>query len=145
MDVRQLPLLRNILLVLAAQGEARRDRVDADAELSQLARERAREPHHAALGGGVVDVVRDAFEEGARGDVDDRAPALRLHRREHGARAEEEPAQVDRHHPVPLLDGNLHERPALQRAVEGGVVHQHVDAAEPRERRGGQALRVRLA
>src|SRR5437773_2428796 len=88
LDVRQLPLLRNVLLVLAAQGEARRDRVDADAELSQLARERAREPHHAALGGGVVDVVRDALEEGTRGDVDDRAPALRLHRREHRARAE---------------------------------------------------------
>jgi len=35
--------------------------------------------------------------------------------------------------------GDLHERPALERAVEGGVVHEDVDATEARERLGGQA------
>jgi hypothetical protein len=49
------------------------------------------------------------------------------------------------HHAVPLLHGDLHEGPALQAAVEGRVVDEHVDAAEPRERLGGQALRVGLA
>src|SRR2546425_90179 len=87
LDVGALALFGDVLLVLAAQREARRDGVHADAEGPELARERAREPYHAALGRRVVDVVRNALEEGARGDVDDLALALRAHRREHDARA----------------------------------------------------------
>src|SRR2546427_648215 len=87
LDVGALALFGDVLLVLAAQREARRDGVHADAEGPELARERAREPHHAAFGRRVVDVVRDALEEGARGDVDDLALALRAHRRKHRARA----------------------------------------------------------
>src|ERR671935_3264725 len=79
-DVGLLALLGDVLLVVAAQREAGRDRVDADAVRSQLAGERAREAHHATLRRRVVDVVRDALEEGAGGDVDDLAFALRLHR-----------------------------------------------------------------
>src|SRR5437867_4372160 len=141
-DVRLLALGRDVLLVLAAQREAGGDRVHADAELPQLPGQRAGEAHHAALGGGVVDVVRDALEEGARGDVDDGALAARLHGREHGPRAQKESAEVDRHDPVPLLDGNLHEGAPLEGAVEGRVVDQHVDAAESREGFSGEALRV---
>ena len=91
-----------------------------------------------------MDVVRDALEEGARGDVDDGALAARLHGREHGPRAQKESAEVDRHDPVPLLDGNLHEGAPLEGAVEGRVVDQHVDAAESREGFSGEALRVLL-
>src|SRR5207245_9517738 len=45
-------------------------------------------------------------------------------------------------HAVPLLDGDLHERAALENAVEGRVVHQDVDAAESREGLGGEPQRV---
>src|SRR5262245_3107561 len=144
-NVRLLALVRHVLLVLAAQGEARRDGVHADAELTELAGQRAGEPHDAALGRRVVDVVRHALEERAGGDVDDLALAARLHGRKDGARAEEEPAQVDRHDLVPFLDRNLHERAAHDRAVDCGVVHQHVDRAESREGLGGQAQRIALA
>jgi hypothetical protein len=70
-DVGLLALLGDVLLVLAAEREARRDRVRADAKLPELASQRTREPYRAAFGGGVVDVVSDALEECARGDVDD--------------------------------------------------------------------------
>src|SRR6266849_6402366 len=96
-------------------------------KLPQLAGERARKAHHAPLGGRVVDVVRDALPESARGDVDYLAFAPRLHGREHGPGAQEEPAEVDRHDAVPLLDGNLHERAPREGAVDGRVVDEHVD------------------
>src|SRR5467141_2850007 len=145
LEVEALALLRDVLLVFAGQREAGRQRVDADAVRPQLPRQRAREADHATLGRRVVDVVRDALEERGRGDVDDHALALRLHGGEHRARAQEEPAEVHGHHPVPLLDGDLHERAALEVAVERRVVHEGVDAPEPREGLGGQPLRVGLA
>src|SRR5207245_7089209 len=63
-----------------------------DPELPELAGERAREAHHPALRGRVVDIVGHALEESPGGDVDDRAAALGLHRRKHRARAEKEAA-----------------------------------------------------
>src|SRR5215471_3751759 len=62
-----------------AQGEARRQRVDADAVLAELARERTRERHDAALAGDVVQHPRDAAKGGAGADIDDLAVALGDH------------------------------------------------------------------
>src|SRR5262249_54390741 len=74
-DILLLALVRDVALVVTAQREPRGDGVHADAKLPQLPGQRAGESHHAALGSRVVDVVRNALEEGARRDVDDRALA----------------------------------------------------------------------
>jgi hypothetical protein len=55
---------------------------------------------------------------------------LRLHRGKHRAAGQEHAAQVDRHHPVPLLDRDIEPGPAREHAHERGVVDEHVDGAE---------------
>src|SRR5438445_13577277 len=64
-----------------AQGEAGRKRIDPNAMLAELARERARERHDAALAGDVVQHPRDAAKRGAGTDIDDLAVAGRDHMR----------------------------------------------------------------
>jgi len=71
-----------------------------------------------------------AFEHLARSDVDDLAVALAAHHRQHRLDAFERPARIDRHHPVPFLRRDLGERLLRDLAEEGGVVDQHLDAAE---------------
>src|SRR5262249_61926925 len=66
-----------------AQGEARGQRVDANAVLAELARERARECHDAALAGDVVQHPRYAAKGGAGTDIDDLAVTLRVNFRSH--------------------------------------------------------------
>ena len=67
------------------------------------------------------------------GPVDDRA-AARAQVRMHGFRTEERALQIDRHHPVPLLDRDLKEWLALERGVEPGIVDEGIDA--PKRLRG---------
>ena len=67
-------------------GEARADRVEADALLGQQRAERAGEPDDRVLVGGVERVVGDAGQAGQRGRRDDRAAAARAQRRQHGVR-----------------------------------------------------------
>src|SRR2546430_11632574 len=79
-----------------AQGEARRQRIDADAVLAKLARERARERHDAALAGDVVQHPRDAAKGGAGTDIDDLAITLRDHVGADVLDHQKRPAQIDR-------------------------------------------------
>src|SRR5215470_8091141 len=67
-DIRFLTLPGDILFVLAAEGEAGGDRVDANAGVPELARQRAREADHAALRRRGMDEIRHAPEERAGGD-----------------------------------------------------------------------------
>src|SRR5204862_182515 len=63
-----------------AQGQARRDRIDVDAEGAELQRELAREGDDAALGGGVGGAAAGAEPaSGDRRDVHDLAGGLALH------------------------------------------------------------------
>ena len=56
-------------------GEARTDRVDGDAGLRRLQRQRAHQPDHRMLGGAVGDDIGVALQARGRGDRDDAAEA----------------------------------------------------------------------
>src|SRR5262245_41560102 len=60
-----------------AQGEARRQRIDANAVLTEFARERPRHRHDAALGGDVVQHPGNAAIGRTGTDIDDLAVAAR--------------------------------------------------------------------
>src|SRR3546814_9309259 len=57
---------------------------------------------HAGLGGAVGRRIGVAFLAGDRGDIDDAAIALMLHRRHHGTAAVEHVGQVDIDHLLPV-------------------------------------------
>src|SRR5262245_25154294 len=114
---------------------AGRDGVHRDAELADLARERAGEADDARFRGRVVQPVGRALPHPRGGDVDDLAAPSRLHGGKHRAAGEEHAAQVDRHHPVPLLDRDLEPGAPRQHAHQRGVVDEHVDRPETIERR----------
>src|SRR6266516_1266863 len=122
--------------ILLRERAARRDAVDADAVLPELARERAREAQHARFRGDVVDAARRALQRRARADVDDLPVAALAHMRDHGARSEPGAAQVDRHHAVPFLDLDLVEgRPRHRHGGEDRcVVHEDIDLPEGLDR-----------
>ena len=103
------------------------DLIDADAVAAQRRRRVAGQRHQPALRHGVRPELRLADVGVDRADVDDRAAAARLHRLHSLLQQQERGAQVDVDDRVPQLDGRVLEVAARD---AGGVVHQHVDAAE---------------
>src|SRR6266571_3861595 len=77
-----------LVRILLRERAARRDAVDADAVLADLARESAREAEHPRFRGDVVDAARRALQRRARADVDDLPVAACPHVRHRGARGE---------------------------------------------------------
>ena len=67
-------------------------------------------------------------EAGDRGDVDDRAPALRFHVRDRRLHRKEGAGDVARERVVPVLERHLHQRRAGARAAD--IVVQDVDPPE---------------
>ena len=100
------------------------DRVDGDAVLADLARERAREAQDAALRRDVVGEVRRPGEDDVRGEVDDAAVARLAHRLVPVVAREERSVEVHRHDPPPLGEVDVVPR---REGDDGGVVDEHVE------------------
>jgi hypothetical protein len=151
-----------VLTVLDAAG---RDAVAAHAGLAPIRGDEARERDHGALRRGVrgrleerlravgplVDRLIGRDDPVRRRDVDDAAAAAAGHLRADDLRAEERARDVDVERPLPELERIVLEPRelgarlrALEHVVDGGVVDEHVDPAEPRERRAEQRLDARL-
>ena len=106
---------------------AGRDRVDGDALLRDLERERLGEAVHAGLGGRVVGLPERALRAVHRRDVDDAAPVALDHAVGDLLGHVEQAVEVGAHDRVPvdlvhLLEGHV--------ARDAGVVDQHVDRAD---------------
>src|SRR5215469_15257970 len=120
-----LPLGRRV-----GQDEAGRYAVDRDAERPELVRHLAGEPDLAGLGAGVrLDSGQAHGAPGARGDVDDPAPAALLHARDDRTGAQERAGQVRIDDRVPVLVGHLLQRVTDLAGHSPGVVDQDVDGA----------------
>jgi hypothetical protein len=125
-------------------GEAGCDAVDVDRVLPEFPRERPRQRDDGALRGHVVEEERHAAKGRAGRDVHDLPSALLAHHRDDRAAREEHRRDVDLHHVVPLVEGDLGERAHLERGVEAGVVDEDVDAAISLERLSDHPLDVLL-
>src|SRR5712691_13316130 len=103
------------------------DRVHADAFLCVFDRGGAGEMAQRRLGG-VIARIRQAgmADRRDRGDVDDRATALRFHHRDDVLHGQERALEVDGKDAVPVGLGNLHHAAELG---DADVVVEHVDAA----------------
>ena len=82
------------------------------------------EADHSGLGRRVGHQVGIPFFARDRGHVDDLPVALLHHVGKHGLRAQEHALEVNRHHPLPVLFGDVSERRILARNTR--VVHQDV-------------------
>src|SRR5205807_2026896 len=107
------------------------DRIDPDAELTQLPRQAAVHHGDRALRCEVGKLSLVPVPDRVGRDVDDGATP-RLHHQRTGARtAQEDAPSIHRHHAVPLVDADLPEwleRP-LHVQHDGGVVDKNADAA----------------
>ncbi len=134
-----LEQLRRILRRAARLDDAGRDRVDEDAELRPLDRERHREILDArARGAGVSHAGKAAI--GIRGDVDDPAAVL-----DHPA-IRDFAAHVERTDEVVLHDREKtirRDQLRRRRELTARVVDQNVDAAEPGEHFADERLDLR--
>src|SRR5215469_8415303 len=120
-----LPLGRRV-----GQDEAGRYAVDRDAERPELVRHLPGEPDLAGLGAGVrLDPGQAHGAPGARGDVDDPAPAAFLHARDDRTGAQERAGQVRIDDRVPVLVGHLLQRVTNLAGHSPGVVDQDVNGA----------------
>jgi hypothetical protein len=93
----------------------------------------------AELGDGTVDCAGERVAAREAADVDDPAAAARAQVRDGRVRAVEHAAQVRLDRLAPLLAGHFGH---VDEDADGGVVHQDVEAAEPRDRRLDHAARV---
>ena len=128
--------------IVFRQRRAGRDGVDVDVIVADFARERAREADDAGFRSDVVNSSGAAVERGAGRDVDDLAGLLLAHGRQHGAAAEKQAFQIDRHHAVPFRRIDGVDAAAVHRngREDRRVVDQDVDAAEFIEREFGHVL-----
>src|SRR5439155_19121142 len=90
---------------------------------------------HGPLRRHVVKEQGGALGHDGRGDVDDAPAALTAHHRNDGPSTVPDALDVDRHDAIPLRLRDLVERLRLQRGEHRGVVDEHVDAAETRDRK----------
>src|SRR5712691_475100 len=107
--------------------QAGQDRVHADAFLCVFDRGGAGEMAQRRLGG-VIARIRQAgiADRRDRGDVDDRAAALRFHHRDDVLHGQERALEVDGEHAVPVGLGDLDDAAELG---DADIVVDHVDAA----------------
>ena len=106
--------------------------VDADAAFAAFLRQRAGEPGHARLGGGVVRLAVVAEQPREAAGVDDRAATFAVeHVQVDGPRDGVQRLGVHLHHQVP--HALLHLEKALV-AQDSSVIDEDVDAAEAVER-----------
>jgi hypothetical protein len=115
----------------------------ADAPVTELDREHARDAVHRRLGGGVgqspaalADRRGRVAGGGVGGDVDDRAAAGLQHRRQGGLGDGQLGEVVGLHLHGELLERGLEERRHAPAAGVHGIVDEDVDAAERRQRLG---------
>ncbi len=114
-----------------AEHDPGADHVGADPLAAVVDRDRAREAEHPGLGRDVARHRRVADEPVRRGDVHEGAAAAARHRRDAGARAEEDASEVDREDAVPALQRVLDDPASLRRA---GAVDDDVEPAARGER-----------
>ena len=124
---RRRGVVRRLLREQLGAEEAGVDDRGVDAERLDLGGERLHPAVDAELRRGVGGAVLEAGEPGGRGDRDDVSGALLAHDRQDGAgdvhRADEARGDL----PVHLLGRELLEEAGVE---AGGVVDEHVDAAE---------------
>ena len=105
----------------------RADRVARDAGARGLERGDLREAEQAVLGRDVRGLARRGDKAMRRGDVDDPAPVVRAHARQHEARGVKRGGEVERDHRVPLLDGKFFDGCDV---LDTRVVDEDIDATE---------------
>src|SRR5690606_39271632 len=105
------PQILHALFQHRGEDGARMDGIHPDLVLALRAFERHRlgDQPYRALGGAVGPGGGKADDSGARGNVDDRAAAGALHRRDHRLHAEEHTFDVDRTLAAELLGAGLHQ------------------------------------
>ena len=116
------------------------DGVHADSLGGMVERHAAHQTDHGVLGDVVGHLSLLADDARGRGDADDGSASRAGHGGHGVARAQVRALEVDRHDPVPLLLGHLADGAG---AGNPGVVHEHVQAAEPLHGGLRQALGVR--
>ena len=124
------------------QRIAGRQAVDIDIIVADFARQGAGEADGGGFRRDVMDAPRAAGKYGAGGDVDDLAGFLRAHGRQHGAAAEKQAAQIDRHELIPFRRIDGFDAAAVHRhdGENRGVVDENIDAAEAIESLRGHFL-----
>src|SRR5712691_6908294 len=118
------------------------DGVDRDAVRRQLLGHDLGEADHAELRRRVGAAPGGAALARHRGHVDDPPAVARQHVRDHGAAHQERALEIDIDDEVPRLLWHLPEQATIGTVRGGGVVDEHIDAAEPREGVRDEALRV---
>src|SRR3989441_950402 len=118
------------------------DGVDRDGVRRQLLGHDLGEADHAELRRRVGAAAGGAALARHRGHVDDPPAAARQHVRDHGAAHQERALEIDIDDEVPRLLWHLPEQATIGTVRGGGVVDEHIDAAEPREGVRDEALRV---
>ena len=113
-----------------AERKARRQVVDADIMLAELARHRPRERRHRPLRGHIMRELGDAASDGARADIDDLAVFLRDHVRRDVLGHQKDATHIDRHDAIPKRSVDLGELLFLKHRKQRGVIDQDVDLAE---------------
>ena len=117
--------------------------IDADARLSDLAGEGAREADHRRFRGGVGDQACRALHPGGRAEVDDRPAADLRHLRNDRLADEHHGPQVHREAIVPVRGGDVRERVSF---VVTGIVDENRCGSDPRAQVGdGGAGRLDVA
>ena len=120
---------RHVDLHARSARKPRRDGVDGDPMSSEVVRQRAREPEHAALARHVRDEPRRRREKGRRRDVDDPPVAPLDHSGSEGLRKQELRLQVDAERLTELVVVELEERGSSE---QRSVVDEHVAAPDLR-------------
>ena len=83
---------------------SRADRVHGDSFSGDVDSQRPRESNDSSLRCRIGTAVRETHQSSHRGDVDDPAPFMRAHRRNHGTTQQECTARIYFHHQVPRTD-----------------------------------------
>jgi hypothetical protein len=120
-------LLRNLLLHQRRHHIAGAHCIDGDAVFGNFERCRLGEAGNAVLGGDIGRLEGRRDQRMGRGDIDDAAPALRLHMRNGEARGVEGARQVDGDDRIPFLDRKFLDR---RDELDARIVDEDIDAAE---------------
>ncbi len=142
--LRQVFRAHLVALMDRAVDEAWAQHRDADIVRRQVPAQAFAQAAHGEFRRGVDAGGRPGDEGRHRGGVDDLAAlAMALHARHEGAHAVDDAAEIDAHHPIPVLEGAFVHR---REQVDAGIVADDVDMPEDALRLiGGASHRVAVS